>query len=295
MSMSRALRMHAIYTVLGELDLLRASIAAIYDFVDGITIITNYDVDWNGNVVAPDNLVSEVLSRRFDPERKIDLLVSRETNEARSRNRAMDFALQRHKVLQQHRGDIRPSGIDYFWIIDADEIYSARDSVSLIEYVGRRRGRYYEVAVFPYFKSWNYRIDGVHRGLAFVRSDKRFGSLRNPYPTVVSRLAFKLRIPRTLVRRVFFGVRQIPEQYGGFHHGSYVGPRSRISDKVQGFGHADEVNGSWIETVFDTWTPETKDFHPVTPAAFPRAVEVPLDDLPREIADFDWPDGYLDR
>ena len=98
----RPLRVHAIYSVLDEAPLFAASVRSIYEHVDGITVITTHDRDWQGRPCDADELVALVLSRELDPEHKIELAVVNETNEARSRNRAMDLAAPRRRSLRVH-------------------------------------------------------------------------------------------------------------------------------------------------------------------------------------------------
>jgi hypothetical protein len=296
-SQTQGLRLHAIYTVLGELDLFRASLASIYPFVEGVTVVTTYDRDWHREAVAPDQLVEEILQRGCDPDRKVDLLVSRETNEARNRNKAMDFAAQfgRHRrVVQQHSDDPVAPDIDYFWVVDADEIYTADDVRRLAAHLARTRRRFYQIQGITYFKTWNHPIEGEHHYTSFVRSDQRLGMRRNPRPNLLSRVLARLPLPEKMLLRAQ-GIDRVPKEVGVFHHGAYVGPRDRISQKVSSFSHSDEIPARWLSEVWDQWTPQTRNFHPVEPSAFPGARDIPTSALPPEIRDFPWPDGYLER
>ncbi|MGI9120552.1 MAG: hypothetical protein ACR2G7_10620 [Acidimicrobiales bacterium] len=291
------MRFHAIYTVLNEADLFAASVASIYDHVDGITVISGYDRDWKGAPHIPEGVVDRVLSREVDPQRKIELIVAAESNEARSRNRAMDFASPRRRsahVLRQHDGDLPLPEVDYFWIVDADEIYDSADAVRLKAHVAEGRRAFYQVAAVTYFKTWDYRLEGHEEWFtAFVRADRRCGDRRNPYPNLVSRLVYRLPVGRATWSRTL-GLERIPPEVGVFHHGSYVGPRERIAAKVRGFSHSDQVPGLWLEQVWDGWTPETTNFHPTVPEAFPKVSRVARNQLPSEITGHDWPAGYLE-
>ena len=62
------LRVHAIYAVLGEFPLFEASLASIYPFVSGVTVITSHDLDWTGAHRAPSPLVAAILDRQVDPD-----------------------------------------------------------------------------------------------------------------------------------------------------------------------------------------------------------------------------------
>lgn len=290
------MRTHAIYAVLNDFELFRASLASIYNHVEAITVTTAHDRDWRGETCPVEGIVDAILSREMDPDRKVDLIVSWEPNESRSRNRAMDFAdpsPRSRRVLVQHSGDRPPPAVDYFWIIDADEIYEAASIQRIKAYVSRTRLRYYQVPAVQYFKSWNYRVAGYEWFTAFVRADMRVGHSRNPFPSHLSRLAHKLHVRPDIANRLI-GLNRIPPEVGVFHHGSYVGPRSRIEAKINSSSHAHRMRPRWLEEVWDVWHPAFRDFHPVDPAAMPAATPVPLSDLPAEITAWNWPQGYLE-
>jgi hypothetical protein len=291
------LRVHAIYSVLDDAPLFRASVRSIYDHVDGITVITTHDRDWHGRPRDADELVALILSRELDPQHKIELAVVNETNEARSRNRAMDLAAPRSeslRVRQQHQSDTPHEIPDYFLIVDADEIYEAEALTRLKAYAARCRRPFYRVACIRYFKRWNYRIDGLEWMVALVRADRRLPYLRLRRTNVVRRAA--ARVPRLPdgIRIALRGFEDVPPEVAVFHHGSYVGPRRRIKAKLESFGHSAEVAPGWLEDVWDTWTPDRRDFNPAYPTLFSRAERVDATALPAEIVEHAWPAGYLD-
>jgi hypothetical protein len=292
------LSIHAIYVVLNEASLLRASLASVYDYVDGATVITGYDRDWQGGFHQPDDLVNSLLDRSLDPDRKVNLVVTHESNEARSRNRAMDFACpsdRSQRVLSQHAQDHKLARTEYFWIIDADEIYESKAVPGLIDYVRSHRKPFYQVASYNYFKRWNYRIDGLQWFTSFVRSDRRCGALRNPYPGTWSKLVHRVPALSEDRRSSLLRISRVPPDIATFHHGTYVGPRQRIEAKLRGFGHNDQVAPDWITRVWDRWDASARNFHPVIPSAFSAAQRVSMDQLPSEIRRWSWPPGYIDE
>jgi hypothetical protein len=96
------------------------------------------------------------------------------------------------------------------------------------------------------------------------------------------------------VRAALLGFDDVPADVAVFHHGSYVGPRRRIEEKLASFGHAHEVRPGWLEDVWDAWSLEHHDFNPAYPHLFPRAERVDTMTLPAEIAAHAWPAEYLD-
>ncbi len=291
------LRVHAVYVALDEPALFRASIASVYDHVERIVVVTTHDRDWRGIAREPSAIVASVLSRDVDPQRKIDLIVTSETSEARARNRAMDYAAPRPsslRVRREHDADASYVPPDYFLIVDCDEVYASDDLERLKAFGAARRRPLYRTACVRYFKRWNFRIHGYEWAVTFVRADQRLPYLRMRKPPLVRRALAKVPGAGQAVRDRLLGYVDIPAAVGVFHHGSYVGPRRRIEQKIESFGHADEVVPRWMEQVYDRWTPSATDFNPAFPGLFAGADAVALEDLPPEIRAFPWPPEYLE-
>lgn len=288
-------RVHAIYVVLNDVELFTASLKAIYESVSGVTVVTAYDQDWFGERRETDDLVARILDRSLDPDGKISLIVTRDPNQARTLNRAMDHAAPPRKsqrVLTQHSLDLPLEPIDYFWIIDSDEIYERSTIPRLFEYISRGR-RIYQVAGHHYFKTWSYRVDPPEWFTAFVRSDVRLGTQRNVYPGIKSKLLWRAPLFSDHFRLHLLGVERVPLEVAAFHHGSYVGPRERIATKIRSSPHAHQIRPHWMEEVWETWSETSRDFHPTDPRAFTQATPLSFDDLPEEIRSRDWPEGYV--
>lgn len=289
---------HAIYTVAGDVEMLGPSVASIYEHVSGITVVTGFDRDWMGRSRDAGGLVSDILSRRIDPERKISLVVVDETNEARTRNRAMDFVAPRRssmKVQLQSEHDRPMVTPDYFLIVDADEIYEGSALESIRAYVGQTRQAAYRVPCVRYFRHWNFRITGHEWMLSIVRSDLRLRYLRLRPVRLPRRVLARIPGIPAVLRAWLLGYQDIPVGVGVFHHGSYVGPRSRIEEKLASFGHSSDVDPDWIDNVWERFTTETRDLNPVYPSVFPSVERIKVDDLPPEIRRHDWPPEYLER
>lgn len=288
------LRFHAIYAVLNDAALFECSVRSIYEHVSGITVVTTRDRDWRGDPIEPDDLIDRILSRSFDPDRKVELIISTLVNEAHARNQAMDAAGR--GVHRPRSGPIRrPAGrvSDYFWIVDADEVYEREAIESLQAFVAHRRRPVYRVAFRTYFKTWNYRVRSVGWATTFLRTDRRLVAIRNPRTSLLAKIAYRMPgVPYEAVHRVGGSV-QIPHSVGLFHHGSYVGGDDRVLRKVEAGGHSEHMLPGWIDEVWRPWTPESRDMHPTDPHAFPAVDYVPTEELPVEISGFDWPSGYL--
>jgi hypothetical protein len=289
-------RIHAIYAVAGDEDMFPASLRSIYDQVDGITVITGYDTDWSGTPRRSDRTVDHLLHGGLDPDRRVQILIERETNEARSRNRAMDFAAGSRRsrtVRRQSDHDAPLLAPDYFLIIDADEVYEAGAIDRLREYVQQHPRAIYRIGARRYFKHWTYRVTGLEYSISLVRADVRLPYLRRLVTGLPRRAVARIPGVPARVRDLALGYHDVPPDVAVFHHGSYVGPRRRISDKLASFGHAHEVTPDWIERVWDNFDPSMRDFNPAYPSVFAACEEIRVADLPLEIRDHTWPAGYL--
>ncbi|HEX4978765.1 MAG TPA: hypothetical protein VFV35_01755 [Acidimicrobiales bacterium] len=288
-----SLRLHAIYLTLADGPFLEASILSVYDHVTGITVGTTYDRDWQGRPAQPEGALVERL-RALDAQRKIEVVVLRETNEARARNRLMDLVASPSRVREvpQHDGDMAPDPPDYFLIVDPDELWEAESLERLRAHAASDRGPRYRAGAVRYFRSWNVRVEGLEWSTVLVRSDRRLDHLRNWRVGLARRVAGRVS-PRRL-RAALVGSEDVPADVAVFHHGSYVGDRARIERKLASFGHAAEVRPRWLTEVWDQWTPDTRDFHPVWPSLFPASVHVATSDLPSPIRSRPWPRGWIE-
>lgn len=295
---NRSPNVHAIFPVLNDADLFTAAIKPIYDFVSGITVVTSYDRDWEGRPIRPDQLVPRILERSIDPQRKVNLLIGQETNQARSINRAMEYvnpSRKSRRTIVQNPQDRPPEKVDYFWIIDSDEIYEQRVIPALLEYVMKHGKPVYQVAAFHYFKHWNFRVDQMEWFTAFVRSDRRLGAQRNQYPSFTSKIAARVPGISSNMRQAMTGTWRIRSDVGFFHHGSYVGPRTRIAAKLRSSPHNHQFIQDWLSDRWDRFSLGDKDFHPTQPSSFGSATYVSTAQLPAEVRSHEWPAGYLEE
>ncbi|MEO6469633.1 MAG: hypothetical protein ABIP21_11075 [Acidimicrobiia bacterium] len=295
MKTGREVQIHAIYSVAGDDEHFAASIASIYKQIDGITVFTGYDRDWSGTPRSSDAVVARLLSRELDPDGRVQVVIDRETNEARSRNRAMDFAApsrRSRRVRRQSADDHAPAQPDFFLIIDADEIYEDGAIDRLREFVVQSPRKIYRVPARRYFKTWNWRVTGYEWSISLVRADVRLPYLRRLWVPHWRRAVGRFA-PSRRVRELALGYLDIPPEVAVFHHGSYVGPRSRIAAKLASFGHAHEVPDDWLERTWEKFSPDMRNFNPAYPSVYAACETVETEDLPAEISDYPWPPGYL--
>jgi hypothetical protein len=238
-----------------------------------------------------------VLGRAFDPDRKIELLVGAQSNEARSRNRVMDLVAPRGgagDVAAQGAYDIAPEPPDYFLVVDPDEVWTGEDLERLRAFVARDRLPCYRAGAHRYFKRWRYRIEGLEWSTVAIRADVRFHDLRNIRYPLWRRTGSRVPVLPSSLRQRIRRCADVPADVAVFHHGSYVGPRDRIAAKLRSFGHAHQVQPGWMEEVWDLWTPEMRDLNPAWPELYPAARRIDIDELPPAVRAHRWPPEFLD-
>ena len=156
-------RLHAIILALNEEIFIKAQLNTIYPFCSAISIITQYDRDWYGKKIEPDNTAKIVLNYP-DPEGKINLVARRLPDEAAARNMEMlSFNKKSFKNIQSHGRSLKDisnfhSEPDYFWIIDADEIYDVDTIPSIIDYLYKKKPRGMRVTGYNYLRTWNRKV-----------------------------------------------------------------------------------------------------------------------------------------
>lgn len=299
--MKRSDSWHAVYVLLNDREFFPASLRSIYPHVSGVTVVTSWDRDRWDRPVPPDTPIDDLLDRSLDPDRKVNVLVSTDVSEARLRNRAMSFARLPRGARRFVGTDAARSHLvdpDIFWIVDADEVYTDDDVRRLKHFVAANPAKSYFVYAHSYFKSWNHQVDEAGPYLAVLRAGQWFGELRHrratPWLRLWRRLAVDGWISQTRAYRAF-GARFVPRDVATFHHGNYVGDRKRIETKLASSGHRTADDERWLRDVWDTWTLESRDFHPHVPPSFPSARYVETDRLPPAIREHDWPVGWIER
>ena len=279
------LHIHAIILALNEEAFIKAQLDTIYPFCHAISIITQYDRDWYGKPVVPDATVPVILDYP-DPEGKINLIVRRLPDEAAARNMEMlSFNKRSYRKTQSHgraMDDIAKfhNPPDYFWIIDADEIYDTSTIPVIIAYLQQKKPRGMRVTGYNYLRTWNSRVprtvvDFTHFG--FIRPGILFEQ-RRVISWNESRLAklFKLlKLPDNSAK--LFGFINCPETVGVFHHACWLGDNERIQSK---FGKSSHIESQ-------QWEPGSVDAI--------SSVYIPTKELPLNIQNAKWPINFFNE
>ncbi len=309
--MKKNLQISAIIIFLNEEPFIEACIKAIYEHVNRIIIVTNYDTDYWGHHLEADRTTDLILNYP-DVEKKIHLILGRKImDEVLQRNWAIEFD-RSLSALGGRKFEPRAFTLrtihenypktDYYWIIDADEIYDPETVPNVIDFVANSKGKNVLVRGYNHFKKWNYRIslESDHFWqLGFLRSDHLFYGGRGLYsPKFLGRLSYLHReISENLVN-AWKNQIKLPESIGHFYHGSHIGDDRRIQKKLLISSHAHAQKkyvDQWMKNVWNVWSPSMKNFHPgPDPSIFSEVVYIPTENLPQSIREATWPEGWID-
>ncbi len=267
-----------------EQAFVEASVRAIYPVVDSICCASQYDRNLAGQDVGHDESLNRLLQVP-DPDNKIRLVVQRDLSdvpgaegEAKQRNAAMALDTK----------------ADYYLIVDSDEIWPEETLRKCWQHVQETQWAAYKASVINYFYRWNYQIiepsDKALRPLVFLRRGFHFSSLRAIQwhcPARWKEYLRKGRKPKTV---------SLPEEWR-LHHGTCVGDDERILTKILNYSHLDVVDSAWYEQVWKKFHPSLRDFHYFKglPHYYERLVTKRLEELPEEISDRIWPEGWIEK
>ncbi len=277
------LKIHAIVKALNEENFIINQLNTLYPFCDKISIMTQYDRDWYGKMVKPDKTVSLVLDYP-DPEGKIYISIRKFPDETSGVNMEMlSFNKKAYKNTIPHGSP--PEVIahfhnppDYFWYVDADEIYDVATIPSILDYLDKKRPRGLRVTGYNYVRTWNQRVprsvvDFTHFG--FIKA----GILLEQHRTInwnekrLKKLCKILHLPD--ISGKVFGFMVCPESVGVFHHGCWLGDNTRLASKFLKSSHTYTHNAE---------ADSVDNFEQVI---------VPTKDLPKNIQEGKWPSSFF--
>jgi len=234
------LKIAANYCIYNEADYISYSLKSIYSFVDKIVILVS-NFPWKGTKSPPDETIS-IIYDFPDPEKKIIVKENHWPNQEAQRNDAL-------KINQYLK-------MEYYWVIDADEIYELETIQKLKDYISL----YPNVINFycgwwTYWRSFYYRIEPPETStfvIGKIVPSFKFLYARQPSAGKTSRVDCFL------------------------HHYSYARPFERIRRKMTNIsGPGSPLRSGWLEK-FQNW-PKNKnlgDLHPYWKDHWQKAVRI---------------------
>jgi len=287
-----ALRIHAVCLALNEEPFIEELLKTLYPFCSGISILSQYDRDYHGNQVIPDQTVQKVLDFP-DPDGKLHFVMRRWRDQAPALNsellalstRPARYVQQAARPLRETQAFHEPP--DYFLVVDADEIYDVDTFGNILAYLDQHKPRGMRVLGYNYVRTWNRRVpkETVYFcQFGFVRPGVLFKHRRYVgwNESRLSKLLHILRLPDFSAR--LFGFMYCPEEVGVFHHGSWLGSEERLKSKL--------TKNTYPVTKGPPgyWTPETY----IQRIDAIKTVFVPRGQLPRNIREGNWPQHFFE-
>lgn len=247
------MKIAANYCLFNEENYITYSLRSIYDAVDKIIVLVSQQ-PWKGILSPPDKTLDIV--RNFpDPEKKIIC----ETGHWRNQSEERNYALSICKNL----------GMNYYWVIDADEIYEDQT----IEIIKEGLLKHSDVVNFycgwwTYWRSFYYRIDPAEISTFII------GKIVSSFKIVNARQPSS---GKTLRLNCFL------------HHYSYARPFEQIRRKMTNIqGPGGPIRSDWLNK-FQQWPKNRSvgDLHPFWSNHWKRAVKITWG-IPPVLRDHPW-------
>ncbi len=280
------MKIHAIIIALNEEDFITETIKPIYNYCSGISVITQYDRDYYGKLLKPDNTINKVLNYP-DPAGKIHLVVRRYNDETASRNHEMMAILSdASKGIQSHGVDDKViknfhAAPDYFLVCDADEIFDINTFPNIMEYLKKKQPNAMRISGYNYFFNWNRREPRekyVHKHFGFVKAGIFFQQRRvlNWNESRLNHWFNKIGI-RNMGSFVYNYI-DCPWEIGMMHHAGYVRRnKEKLIEKMQKHSHQEAHPPEFLEHIL------TQQFETVSTNL-----------LPQNIQDGVWPSNFFE-
>lgn len=282
------MRIHAICIALNEEDFIPELLKSMYPFCSGISIITQYDRDYYGKKVKPDNTIKLALDFQ-DPEGKIHVVARRYNDETASRNHEMmsilcdaSKGIHPHAVpLYEVKKFFEPP--DYFLIVDADEIYDVDTFPQIIEYLIQKKPRAMRISAYEYGYNWNMRVPPdvwLHHQFGFVKAGLMFQERRvltwNEHR--LKKIFSFLKMDPGLSNKVL-GYVDCPPEVGMFHHAAYIRrDKQKMLEKMSKHSHPENHDPEYLEKILNQ-----------------RYEFVKRENLPMNIRDGNWPAEFWEK
>ncbi len=263
------MKIAAVYSVFNEEEYLAYSIRSVREHVD-VVIVSLNERPWSrpGVFAQPPSIAdrTEAIVQELaahDPK----IVVLRGTWPTETTHREVGMAY------------CRAHGIDYYFLVDGDEVYRPDQLEALLEEIRRHPDvGTFQIKCTIFWRSFAYRIP--HEAMKWtpwrvfkIDRTRRILGIPMPYTTRVTGDNKTNSLgPRALV----------PPERCFFYHFSYARSEAKMRQKITTSSVADQVQSNWFEHVWLAWPSqrEMRNIHPMVPEEFPQAWHVSPDDLP---------------
>lgn len=263
------MKIAAVYSVFNEEEYIAYSIRSVRDHVDQVVVTINEGPWVRPGGSAPRAWVADrteaIVRTLAQQDAKITILKGSWPTEVAHRQAGMASCVER--------------GIDYYFLVDGDEVYRP-DHLGFLREELRAHPRVgtFLIKCTIFWRSFAYRIPPqVMKWTPWrvFKIDRRRRILGLPFP-YETRFIGDNRTnslgPRYLV----------PPERCTFYHFSYARSEQKMRQKIATFSVADQVRSDWFERVWLAWPSQRdmRNIHPMVPEEFPIAQRIEPLDLP---------------
>lgn len=267
---ARPFGLSAVFCIYNEREYLSYAVRSILPAVDRVHILLgkapynayNPEARQQSTPDGTETLVEQMAKQHPD---KIRLTKGIWASEVDHRNAGLRLCLE--------------EGIDYYWLIDGDEVYRPDHLQNILRGIAQRPAvGTFIVKCHIFWRSFRYRIPAQEmswrpRRIFKLTRHRNILGIKIPYP---------LRFTGQNQTNSLGPLYEFPPEEAVFFHFSYARSAQAMKDKFRTFSHAHEIREEWVRNVWERWPSNRgmQNIHPVDPPKFPSAQEVPPEDFP---------------
>ena len=262
----------AVYCLYDDTEYLIPSLFPISSYLDKVLFLIS-DVPWNGKSCDNSSTIQKV-KELCSQNKNFELIQGHWTNEIDQRN----FGLSKFFEWK----------IDIYFIIDSDEIYHPQHFLNIKNFI-IQNSQYdaFHVEWNTYWKKSYYRIyprESYKPVIAVNVNHFHFTIIRGGSTTVIRTESAVLKIPNKNYGK--YNAVVIPPEVAICYHMSYARDDSYMKRKMEINSHAPEFIPNWYENIWEKWTPQMKNLHPVTSQQYSIALKEDFSIFPDQLKTF---------
>lgn len=259
----------AVYCLYDDTEYLEVSLYSVSKYLNQVLFLIS-DVPWNGTKIDNSSTVKKV-QELCEKNKNYKLIQGHWTNEIDQRNFGLSL--------------FSKQGIDFSFVIDSDEVYKEQHFVNIINFIiTNQQIQAFHLEWNTYWKKDYYRINPREdfKPLICVKTNNfLFTFIRGGVTNVHRSGEFVLTSNDKT-----YNYALIPPNVAICYHLSYARDDEYMKRKLETNSHAPEFIKNWYEEIWEKWTPEKQNLHPVTPQQYQIATKESFRNFPDQLKVF---------